>query len=325
MAGPQWDPGRLAGRGRLHAVARLIRVEHTLFSLPFAYAGAVLSGYPFTLRDAILMFLALFGLRSAAMAYNNIADLDIDRLNPRSRMRPLVTGALTLRDAYLVAAAGSLLYYASAALLNRPALILSPLLWIAAMTYPYAKRLHSLPHIHLGLVLGLSVLGGAVAASGDELGNVVDALRAVPWDYVVAVTFWVAGFDIVYSIMDLEFDRRLGLGSVPALVGERLAPVVALGLHVAASILFLAGVLARSPPLGLASLIGAAAGSALMILSDLLVIVGGPEWIPRAFNINLLVGVLVSTGILADYLASLANLSFMPSPTSSPLSSTILP
>ena len=304
MAGPQWDPGRLAGRGRLHAVARLIRVEHTLFSLPFAYAGAVLSGHPFTLRDALLIFLALFGLRSAAMAYNNIADLDIDRLNPRSRMRPLVTGALTVRDAYLVVAVGSLLYYASAALLNRPALILSPLLWITAMTYPYAKRLHSLPHIHLGLVLGLSVLGGAVAASGDELGNVADALGAVPWDYVVAVTLWVAGFDIVYSIMDIEFDRRLNLGSIPALVGERLAPAVALGLHIAASLLLIVGVIARSPPLGWASLLGALSGSTLMILSDLLVLLRGPKWIPRAFNTNLLVGLLVSTGIILDYLAS---------------------
>ena len=303
---PQWDPGRLSRGGRLHALARLIRVEHTLFSLPFAYAGAVLSGYPFGWREALLIFLALLGLRSAAMAYNNIADLPIDRLNPRSRMRPLVTGAVSIGEAYAVVAAGSLLYYLSAALLNKPALILSPILWLAAMTYPYAKRIHSLPHIHLGLVLGLAVLGGAVAACGDEAGSVAAALRAVPWDYVAAVTLWVAGFDVVYSIMDYEFDRRMGLGSLPRLLGPRLAAWAALGLHEAAAILFIVGTLARVPPLGLFSVVGSIAGSALMLLGDALVLGLGEEWVPRAFNMNLVVGLLVSGGIILDYLLSLA-------------------
>ena len=295
----QWDPGRVSAGSKLHAIARLIRVEHTLFSLPFAYAGAILSGHPFTLADAVLIALALLGLRSAAMAYNNIADLDIDRLNPRSASRPLVVGAVSTREAYAVVVLGSILYYASAALLNKYALILSPLLWLTAMTYPYAKRIHPLPHVHLGLVLGLSVLGGAVAASGDEASSLWDALSSVPWDYVAGVTLWVAGFDIVYSIMDLEFDRRHGLGSIPVVLGARRAVVAALLFHVASALLMLRGTIIRG--FTLAGVCGVIAGSTIMIAGDIMVLRDTSN-VPRAFNANLLVGILISTGIIIDYL-----------------------
>jgi len=295
----QWDPGRVRGRSRLHAMARLVRIEHTLFSLPFAYAGAILSGHPFSLGDALLIFLAVLGLRTAAMSYNNIADLNIDRLNPRSKMRPLVTGAVTIREAYALVAAGTLLYYASAALLNKWALLLSPLLWIAAMTYPYAKRIHSMPHIHLGLVLGLVVFGGAVAASGDELACLRCVLGSVPWDYVAGVTLWVAGFDMVYSVMDMEFDREHGLGSAPALLGARRTILLALALHIVASALLVWGAVSRG--YRLLGLVGTLAGSAVMIYSDLRALRDLGE-IPWAFNANLVVGLLVSLGIIGDYL-----------------------
>ncbi|MCE4628454.1 MAG: putative 4-hydroxybenzoate polyprenyltransferase [Desulfurococcales archaeon] len=296
----QWDPGRVRAGSKLHAIARLIRVEHTLFSLPFAYAGAILSLYPFSLGDAVLIALALLGLRSAAMAYNNIADLDIDRLNPRSANRPLVVGAVSLGEAYAVVAIGSILYYASAALLNRYALILSPLLWVTAMTYPYAKRLHPLPHLHLGLVLGFSVLGGAIAASGDEARSLWEALSTVPWDYVVGVTLWVAGFDIIYSIMDMEFDRRHGLGSIPAVLEPTRAIIVALIFHVASALLMLRGTLVRG--FTMAGVGGVIAGSVIMLAGDLLVM-RDTRNIPKAFNANLLVGILVSSGIIVDYLS----------------------
>ncbi len=290
----------MSGRGRLHAVMRLVRIEHTLFSLPFAYAGAALSGHPFSAWDAVLMGLALLGLRTAAMAYNNIADYDIDRLNPRSRERPLVSGALTFRDAWLVVAAGSALYYASAALLNRYALLFSPILWLLAMSYPHAKRLHWLPHIHLGLVLGFAVFGGAIAAAGDEARTALEALGAVPWIYVAAVTLWVAAFDIVYSTMDMEFDRRHRLGSVPARFGYRGALAWSLALALASAALFLAGSLAYRPLAGLWTLLGSLAGSGVMLYSVALAW-AGPENVPRAFNLNLAVGLLVSLGVLADY------------------------
>ncbi|MEB3851344.1 MAG: putative 4-hydroxybenzoate polyprenyltransferase [Desulfurococcales archaeon] len=303
-ARPAWDPGAVSGRSRLEAALRLVRIEHTLFSLPFAYAGAALSRHPFSLGDAILMGLALLGLRTAAMAYNNIADYDIDRLNPRSRSRPLVSGALRFKDAWLVVAVGSLLYYASAALLNRYALLFSPILWLLAMSYPYAKRLHWLPHIHLGLVLGFAVFGGAIAAAGDEAGSAWEALGAVPWVYVAAVTLWVASFDIIYSTLDEDFDRAHGVGSVPARFGYRGALVWSLALALAASALFAAGSLIYRPPAGAFTLAGSALGSAVMLYGVALAW-RGRENVPRAFNLNLLVGLLVSLGVIADYAGAL--------------------
>jgi len=294
-----WDPGRVSRDSRLRALARLVRVEHTLFSLPFAYVGALLSGYPCSWADYVWIALALLGLRTAAMSYNNIADLDIDRLNPRSKHRPLVVGAVSLRDAWLLVAVGSALYYVSAAMLNIYALLLSPLVWAVAMTYPHAKRVHWLPHIHLGLTLGLAVLGGAVAASGDEARSLAEALASVPWVYVAAVTLWVAGFDVVYSIMDEEFDRRQGLGSIPARLGTRGALVSASVIHAAAVALFLAGGLDYG--FGLAAWASTLAASALILYQHVLV------WrslsnISRAFNLNLAVGLLVSLGLLLDLL-----------------------
>ena len=303
-AAPAWDPGRLPRRSRAAALARLVRIEHTLFSLPFAYAGALLAcGRCVDLRVAVLIGLAVLGLRTAAMAFNNIADLDIDRLNPRTRMRPLVTGAVRVRDAWLLVALGSLLYYASAAALNRYALILSPLLWVLAMTYPYAKRLHWLPHIHLGLVLGLVVFGGAVAAAGMAAPGLAWVLSRVPWLYVAAVALWVAGFDTYYAIMDMDFDRRMGLGSIPARLGARGALLASRLMHAAAAALLAASIPAyHLGPVGAASV---AAAVALLAWQHILLARRGLEAIPEAFNTNLLLGLVVGLGVALDALLRL--------------------
>lgn len=297
MGSSSWDAGRVRRGGKLHALARLVRIEHTLFSLPFAYAGALLSGYPFTIRDAVLMALAVLGLRTAGMAYNNIADLDIDRLNPRTSGRPLVRGSVTVGEAWALVALGSILFVASAALLNKYALAFSPILLALTLAYPHAKRLHSLPHLHLGLVLGSVIFGGAVAASGDEARSLGEVLGSVPWLYVAAVSLWVAGFDTIYSIMDMEFDRRMGLGSIPARLGRRGALAAAALMHAVSAALFLAGVWAYN--LG-------PAGAASMLLGVLLLAAQHPlAWrgrIPQAFNINLVLPLAVSLGIIVDKL-----------------------
>ena len=301
MTSPHWDPGRAARRGRLHALARLVRVEHTLFSLPFAYAGAALA-CPGRLGwwEALWIGLAVLGLRTAAMSYNNIADLDIDARNPRTSSRPLVTGAVSLRDAWLLVAAGSILYYASAAALNRYALELSPILWLLAMAYPHAKRIHWLPHLHLGLVLGLVVFGGAVATLGEAAPCMGCLLGGIPWVYVAAVTLWVAGFDSYYAIMDADFDRREGLGSIPARLGEHAAIQASRAMHLTAALL-LAWSVPRYHlgPLGAASV---AAGVALLAYQHALLARHGPQAIPRAFNSNLLLGLIIGLGILLDKL-----------------------
>ncbi|MCE4600422.1 MAG: putative 4-hydroxybenzoate polyprenyltransferase [Desulfurococcales archaeon] len=296
-----WDPGSVKGGSKLGIVMRLIRIEHTLFSLPFAYAGAILSGYPLSWREALLIFTAVLGLRSSAMAYNNIADLPIDRLNPRSSKRPLVTGALSIREAYLVVVAGSLLYYLSAALLNKYALLYSPILWLLAHTYPYAKRIHSYPHYHLGLVLGFTVFGGAVAVAGSQPGaDNWMVLRSVPWIYLVAVTLWVAGFDIYYSVLDYDFDKSHGIGSVPAKHGKQRAMLIGLATHLAASALLLAGVAMYWGTTGWFTLTMTLAAIAIMLYGDVKCL-RDENYIPRAFNQNLAVGILISLGIILDY------------------------
>ncbi len=299
-----WDPGKLSKKSKLHALLRLIRIEHTIFSLPFAYAGAILSKYSFTLKDAVLIGLALFGLRTAAMAYNNIADLDIDRLNPRSSKRPLVTGVLSVKDAYLVLLIGTAIYYLSAILLNQYTLLFSPLLWLLALTYPYAKRIHWLPHLHLGLVLGYAVFGGAVAASGDELTSVCDVIVNAPWSYVFGVTFWVAGFDIIYSLMDVDFDKSYGLGSIPAKLGVRGAFFISLLFYFLAGFFFLYGLWTYNALTGRLTLAFTLVGIALMITSWLIAY-NNLKNIPLSFNLNLLVGILVSMGVILDYISSL--------------------
>jgi len=237
--------------------------------------------------------MAVVGLRLAAMAYNNIADYDIDAKNPRTRSRPLVTGAVSFRDAWILVALGSIIYYASAAALNKLALALSPILWIVALTYPHAKRHHWLPHLHLGLTLGLVVFGGAIGAYGDEAAGLADALRRVPWVLVAAVTLWVAGFDIVYSIQDAEFDRRMGLGSVPARLGEKAALRIAAAMHLAAGVLFALAARSIGSPVAYVSL---GLALALLIVQHVIVAECGPACIRVSFNMNLAIGLIVGVG-----------------------------
>jgi 4-hydroxybenzoate polyprenyltransferase len=294
-----WDPGRLRGRSRLAALARLVRIEHTLFSLPFAYAGALVACSSWVdLRVAVLIGLAVLGLRTAAMAFNNIADLDIDRENPRTRMRPLVTGAVSLRDAWLLVVLGSLLYYASAAMLNIYTLALSPVLWVIAMSYPYAKRVHWIPHLHLGAVLGFVVFGGAVASAGMNAANIAEVLSSVPWLLVVAVTLWVAGFDTYYAIMDYEFDKKMGLGSIPARLGVRNALRLSALMHLAVFLLLTASIRVYGLD-GIAALTVIVSGI-LLGYQHYLLARSGLGAIPKAFNTNLVLGLVIGLGIAAD-------------------------
>ena len=290
-----WDPGK-SHRGGINAILRLLRIEHTLFSLPFAYMGGLLSG-KMTLREFIWITLAVFGLRSAAMAYNNLADLAIDRLNPRSRMRPLVVGTVSKQTAWLIVFIGSALYFLSAYMLNFYSFIMSPIPWIFAITYPYAKRWHSWPHIHLGFVLALVILGGSFGVLGDTSPDLLYLFARVPWCFMFAIIFWVAGFDIIYSIMDVEYDRRFGLGSVPSKYGIKNAVVIAIIFHIVMTLLMLAGAIIHG--LGPLAYISIVAASTLTLYGDFSVS-RSLEKIKMAFNLNLWVGLIISIGVIID-------------------------
>ncbi|ABU81640.1 4-hydroxybenzoate polyprenyltransferase, putative [Ignicoccus hospitalis KIN4/I] len=177
---------------------------------------------PPTLKEAVLVFTALFGIRSFALAVNNIVDMEIDAKNPRTAKRPLPSGRVSVREAWALALVSLFIYFVSAYLLNVYALLLSPIFPIMAYVYPYIKRKYPIAHFWLGSVLGGAVVGGAIAVSGDA-PSLLHALLSVPWAYVAAVACWVASFDVLYAVLDVEFDRKEGLHSLPADFGVERA------------------------------------------------------------------------------------------------------
>jgi 4-hydroxybenzoate polyprenyltransferase len=200
---------------------------------------------------------------------------------------------VSIPEALALLAGFTLLYYVSAYLICLPALLYATPLYILAMLYPYAKRVHPLPHIHLGLVLGLAVFGGWVAGSCsrgcyDTLWLLVHA----PWLIVAGVTLWVAGFDTVYAVMDYEVDKRLGIYSLPVALGPRRALYAALAMEITSAILWCLGGLLYS---GLyAALSSLAAG----VVAAYSVVVAMRGRIPEAFKMNLAVGFIALPGYI---------------------------
>lgn len=206
---------------RIKMYLDFIKIEHTLFALPFAYAGAFLAeGGLISLRLAILIFTAFTGLRTAAMTFNRIIDREIDAKNPRTAMRHLPAGLISLKEAYTIALISLSIYFISASLINRTVLMLSPIPAITAYLYPYLKRFTCFCHYVLGLNLAFAPLGGwiAVTDSIDIFGN-----EFIPTIIGIAVMFWVAGFDMIYGLQDVEFDRKNALHSVGAHFGVKSA------------------------------------------------------------------------------------------------------
>ncbi|MBV8600299.1 MAG: 4-hydroxybenzoate octaprenyltransferase [Candidatus Eremiobacteraeota bacterium] len=221
---------------------RDIRIEHTLFALPFAYVGAVMGarGLP-TLAQLAWITVAVVGARTAAMAANRFFDRRIDATNPRTANRPTASGALHPR-VMLVAIAGGLLVTAVAAWnLNPLCVVLLPLAALGILFYPLCKRFTWGAHFVLGAVDGFAPLGAFIAVTGSVTFPSILLF--------LAVTVWVAGFDILYAMMDYDVDRAQNLRSIPVRFGERASRSLPLGLHAAMSVmLLLAGLLAEATP-----------------------------------------------------------------------------
>jgi 4-hydroxybenzoate polyprenyltransferase len=263
----------------------MIKFQHTVFALPFAFTGAILAagGLP-PWRTIAWILGAMVGARSAAMTWNRIADLEFDRRNPRTAARPLVTGALGLRFAWVFLAASLALFYLSAAMLNRLALLLATPAAAIILGYSYAKRFTWATHLALGAALGIAPVGAWVAVTGR--------LAAAPLVLAAAVTAWVAGFDILYACQDVAFDRREGLHSVPARFGVPAALGAARALHVVTALLLLA--LPAVLPLGAPWLAGMALVAALLAWEHRLVRADDLSRIDQAFfTVNGFVGFVV--------------------------------
>lgn len=220
---------------RFGAICRMIKIEHSIFALPFAYAGSFLAagGWP-GLSELVLLTIAMVGVRSFAMGVNRIADLPFDRQNPRSASWPLVTGEITTWQTWRFCGFMAVMFIAACAALNGVCLALSPVALGVAALYSYTKRFTWLCHFALGAVIALAPVAGWLAVAPHF--TIAQLLLAL------GVLFWVAGFDILYSCQDLQFDRTLGLYSLPVRFGMEGAIPVAAFCHVNTVIfLFLAG------------------------------------------------------------------------------------
>jgi 4-hydroxybenzoate polyprenyltransferase len=216
--------------------ASFVKLPHTLFALPFAGVGAVLASWAapaIAPIDLVWILVAFTAARFAAMGFNRIVDREYDALNPRTAKRELPAGRLTMAQAVSAVVVASALFVVAAWLLNPLCGWLAPLALAWVFGYSYAKRFTAFAHYMLGLGLGIAPAGAYLALTGAW---------PQPWYALpmlsAAVMFWVAGFDVIYALQDLDFDRRHGLHSVPARVGAQRALLLARASHATAFLLF---------------------------------------------------------------------------------------
>ncbi len=217
------------GASRLVAYANLVKLPHTVFALPFALVGVVLASYrrPLRMADIGWVILAFTAARYAAMAFNRIVDRDIDGRNPRTAMREIPRGSVSVAAASLSVVIASAIFVVSAGQLNSLCLLLSPVALAWVMFYSYTKRFTRWSHLVLGWSLAIAPVGGYLAVTGSWSRPAWMLLALA-----LAVATWVAGFDVFYSLQDVEFDRAERLNSLPASLGEAGSIRVARILHV---------------------------------------------------------------------------------------------
>lgn len=217
----------------LRLTLEMIKWEHSVFALPFALCGAMLAadGLP-SLRQLAWITVAMVAARSAAMAFNRLADVTIDAANPRTRSRALPAGTLTVRFVRLFIVTACAVFVFSAWQLNRLAFLLSPLALAILLFYSYTKRFTRWSHLVLGMTLGIAPAAAWIAVRGS-LDPRILLLTA-------AVTFWVGGFDVLYSCQDFDFDRAAGLHSIPRHIGIPGALWIARGFHLLMLLLLVA-------------------------------------------------------------------------------------
>ncbi|MCE5315116.1 MAG: UbiA-like polyprenyltransferase [Armatimonadota bacterium] len=209
---------------KLGIILDMIKFEHTIFALPFALSSAIVAanGIP-RVRIIVWILVAMVGARSAAMAFNRIADAKIDAMNPRTASRAIPHGSVSVGAAWAFVGVSAAALVLAAYMLNPLAFALSPVALAAVLVYSYTKRFTSLSHLCLGLCLGIAPVGAWIAVRGSiGFGSMV--LSA-------GVIFWTAGFDIIYSLQDIDFDKKMGLFSLPSRIGAGRALLVSRLLH----------------------------------------------------------------------------------------------
>ncbi|HWS33253.1 MAG TPA: menaquinone biosynthesis prenyltransferase MqnP [Actinoplanes sp.] len=218
--------------GKVKAFLRLVMIEHSIFALPFAYLSSLVAIKSINADisahwlDLVLVTIAMVSGRTFAMAANRILDRKIDALNPRTKNRELVTGAVSVRTAWTGALVSLAILIIAAGLLNPLCLLLSPLAVIPLVVYPYAKRFTNFPHYVLALAQAVAPVGAWLAITGTFDGS------WPAWVLGIAVGLWIGGFDIIYACQDVAVDREIGVHSTPARFGVRTALHISSVTHV---------------------------------------------------------------------------------------------
>jgi 4-hydroxybenzoate polyprenyltransferase len=250
---------------RLRLTLDMIKFEHSVFALPFALTGALLAfrqtGYQYAGRKLFWIALAMVGARSAAMALNRLVDERIDGRNPRTKMRHLPAGLLSRSFAWGFVAASCAVFFLAAGMLNLLCLRLAPVALAVVFFYSFTKRFTSFSHLVLGFSLGIAPAAAWIAVAGSLDSRIL-------W-LTAAVTFWTAGFDVIYACQDYEFDTAEALHSVPERLGIAGALIVARLLHVLMVLCLLP--LVYHLAMGALALLGVAAIVALLIYEHSLV------------------------------------------------------
>jgi len=290
-------------KSKISNYASLIRFSHTIFALPFALSSIALawSRHPVTLRALLWILLAMLGARSAAMGFNRLVDRKFDALNPRTKNWELPQGKVGVSEAVLLTLATALLFVFAAYQLSWLCFLLSPLALAIVFFYSLTKRFTWASHLFLGLALSIAPIGAWLAVAGSDVGW---AELATPALLGLAVVFWLAGFDVIYSLQDREFDHSHGLHSIPVRFGVAGALRLSSVFHFN-TVVFL-GLVGVTADLGIIYWLGVAAVSFILFWEHRIVHPGDLGRINRAFfDFNAYVSIGYLLTIIADISARL--------------------
>lgn len=271
---------------------KMIKLEHSLFALPFAFVGMFLAANGMSSWNVILwVVVAMVGARSAAMGLNRYADAEIDARNPRTASREIPAGNISKTATIFYIILSLAVYFLAAVMLNKLTAILSPIPILIFILYAYAKRFTNFCHIILGIALGLAPVCAWIAVTGT--------VNLPPFILGGAIILWVAGFDILYAIQDIEYDRKEGLHSIPAVFGVSGSLIIARLLHFAAFFLFI--LLMAFTNLGYIYLAGVLISGALMAYEHSLVSKDDLSKLNMAFfNMNAYISITIMIFSIID-------------------------
>ncbi|MFB4160717.1 UbiA-like polyprenyltransferase [Geomicrobium sp. JSM 1781026] len=283
---------------KLKTILEMIKFEHTVFALPFAFLGAILGSFvengtwP-TLMQIFWITVAMIGARSAAMSLNRVIDATIDKRNPRTSNRAIPAGEISFKEVGIFISVSFVLLFVAAFQLNMLAVYLLPLAVFFLVIYSYTKRFTWACHFILGMTIAIAPLGGWVGATGT--------ISPVAVLLFLVVMFWTAGFDIIYATQDADYDRRNGLHSVPARFGIKRALIIARGSHIISVTALLT--LSFISPLGWVFFVGAVICAGIMIYEHSLVSPNDLSKVNVAFfTMNGIISLLMLFFTIGDFL-----------------------